>query len=100
MIRPGNIDLRKRPLVRNPDGSYSTVRSMSFGTDIGETLVPTVVGDRVVSDKQAMRHFYKTGQNLGVFTSPQAANIYAALLHRQQALYYRSKILQALKGNR
>jgi len=41
----GNINLFNRPVVRNNDGSISTVRSMSFNDNGREILVPMVSND-------------------------------------------------------
>lgn len=83
----GNIDLFRRPIVRN-GANYSTVFAMSFGTDQGEILVPRVFGTSVHSEPDAIRHFYRTGQHLGIFNNARNANRYALRLHRQQAQIY------------
>ena len=91
LIEPGNIDLTKRPVVKNKDGSISTVRSMSFEEDGLQILIPTVVGDKVVSNKDAIDHYHKTGEHLGIFSSVKAANAYAKKLHEEQDKMYSGK---------
>lgn len=89
LISPGNIDLANRPVVKNQDGSISTVRSMSFGEDGKEILVPTVSPDgRILSDQEAIDQYHQSGQNLGVFANPNDATAYAQTLHNQQAGMY------------
>jgi hypothetical protein len=95
LLRSGNIDLNNRPIVRNPDGSISTVRSISVTDDQGHAiLIPTFVGGKVVNDNAAIENFRQTGQNLGVFSSEDAANAYAETLHEQQAKQYLPKANQ------
>lgn len=85
-VVPGNLPEDIRYKVSNEDGSVSTVRTMSFGTDQGEVLIPTVVDNKVVSDEEAIQHYYKTGQHFGIFRNIRDANWYANDLHRRHEM--------------
>lgn len=81
----GNIDLYNRPHIKNPDGSVSTVRSMSFGEDGKEVLVPTAVGNSILSDPEAKKHYQQSGEFLGKFANPDEATRFAQRLHNEYA---------------
>lgn len=91
LLESGNIDLANRPIVKNPDGSISTVRSMSFNDNGAEVLIPTVAanGSGILSDRAAIEQYRKTGQFLGKFDTPENATAYAEKLHQSQAKQYR-----------
>lgn len=93
LLEPGNIDISKQPEVQNDDGTVSTVRSISFqGVDGKETLIPTVSSDgKILSDKEAISQYRRTGQHLGKFETPDAANAYAEQLHNREAQRIESK---------
>ena len=96
-LQAGNIDLNNRPVVRNPDGSISIVRSISANSDGQEVLIPTVSDDgRILSDDDAIAQYQRTGRNLGIFDTPDNATAYAQSLHRDQEQQY---VPQADGGN-
>jgi hypothetical protein len=89
---PGNIDLTNRPIVRNPDGSISTVRSMSFNIDGRQVLLPTISEDgRNLSPQEAVEQYHKTGKHLGIFEDVDDADTYARQLHEMQEEIYLPK---------
>lgn len=92
MTTQGNINLSARPVVKNADGSISTVRSITITEGNTAVLIPTVVGDKVVSNKDAIAEYKKTGKHLGKFSSEAQADAYASGLHEQQASAYGSPV--------
>jgi len=92
LLAPGNIDLFRQPKVVNPDGSISTVDSLSVNLDGQEVLLPTVTpdgrhftGTAQQVTEQAIDEYRKTGRHLGIFRTPEAASAYAERLHEGYA---------------
>src|SRR5262245_57409664 len=85
------IDVSTRPPVRNRNGSVSTVKSMGITDERGrEVLIPMVVDGRVLPDtpeghRQAVEHYYETGEHLGVYPTRAASDRAGRQLHEQEA---------------
>jgi hypothetical protein len=95
MITAGNIDLTKRQVAHNADGSISTELSKGFNIDGKNVLIPTVVGGKIVSDAEAIAHYRATGENLGEFRTDAASNKYAEMLHKDQEKRYAKSVTTA-----
>ena len=92
-IVPGTVDTHSRPIHRNPDGSYSTLLSMSYGTPQGERLVPTVAPDgHIMSDDEAEQESARTGQHLGIYGDHYAADAAAQRLHDEGDAEYGARV--------
>lgn len=98
----GNIDLGRRPRVRNPDGTVSTVLSGSYDFGDGvEVLIPHVSDDgRVLSSRQAIDQYMATGRHLGKYRTPADADRAAKAIHEQQerAVDSRSSVSNRASG--
>jgi hypothetical protein len=88
VVQPGNINLSQRPMIRNEDGSVSTVASMGVNFDGREMLIPMATERGLLSEDDAIRQYMATGQHLGQFASPEASTRYAKWLSSDQAGMY------------
>lgn len=84
MVTPGNIELGNRPIINNSDGTISSERSFSIGTDKGEVLIPRIFDGKDHTEKEAIEHYRKTGQHMGVFDTPEHADQYANAIHNRK----------------
>ena len=92
-ITKGNIDLNNRPVVKNRDGSISTVRSITITEGNTAVVIPTVIkrpngSGVIVNDQEAIKYYQRSGQHLGKFSNIRDADTYAQNLHNQQAVQY------------
>ena len=62
-----------RPKIQNPDGSFSTERSITIESNGKFLNIPTIIGGRQRTNKEAIDHALKTGENMGIFSSQQEA---------------------------
>src|SRR5262245_5195420 len=110
-IEKGHIDLTKQPEVKNPDGSISTVRSITVEMDGQHIILPTVHPDgHIMGQAEAIGRYLDTGKHLGKFDTQEAADLQAQAIHEQEAERIRPKTtfgqvydtiigaLQSLKG--
>lgn len=71
------IDLA-RSIVHNPDGSFSTERTITVSDGGKQIVLPTIVDGRERSEEEATS-LWRAGKNkeVGTFTDPQQAEYYA-----------------------
>jgi len=88
-VEEGNIDLTKRPVVNNADGTMSTVRSISVGIDGKQIVIPTVSDDgRIMTSNEALKLYLDTGKHLGKFRTVEEADAFAKQLSNDQDKMY------------
>ncbi len=89
LIERPNMDVSKRKPFKNKDGSVSTVRSFSVGTDKGEVLLPQMKARRgqnyPQSQEAAIKDYNRTGKHLGVYKDSAYATEAAISLHEREA---------------
>ena len=92
----GTIDLNKRQVLNNNDGTFSTENSSTIEIDGKYIVIPTVVDGKQLDIEDAIDHYMNTGEHLGMFDSLKEADTYAQLLHERQEQVYGAK--QAVLG--
>jgi len=89
LVEKGNINLYNRPIVKNPDGTISTVRTISFNDGKNEVVIPTVSDDgKLLSNREAIELYYRTGKHFGKFKNVDDAIRFAQELHNEQEKLY------------
>ncbi len=110
LIRQGNLDLRKRPVVhfgkgmteanstpaarrqwspdQFPPGSVGTEFSVTVSLDDNLYIIPTIFDGKLHSSEEALEHFKRTRQHMGIFRSTddgiRESSAYAEQLHRRK----------------
>ena len=85
-VIPGNIPLTARPLIKNANGSTSTLLTSSFNDGFHEVCYTPIINGRIYKDADARKYYLTTGQHLGKFASGNIADAvtYAQNLHTIQ----------------
>lgn len=98
----GTVDPINRPVLQNPDGSYSTASSATrYDPRDGTAVIfPTVVGGKRLSTDEAWQRYLQTGEHMGKFRVGQPgqaeqpgmnfapSDAYAQAVHDWQATHY------------
>ncbi len=102
----GNVDPLNRPVLQNPDGSYSTSSTATRydPADGTATIFPTVVNGKRLTEDEAWARYLKTGEHMGKFRIAQPgapepqdnaawapSEAYSQGVHNWQASHYDNK---------
>lgn len=83
ILEVGNVNLIDRPQLPTPDRGYQTVYTMTAGIDNGKTvLLPRVIEGKMHTPEEAIKHFKKTGEHMGIFESRKHADAFDEQLHK------------------
>lgn len=90
LLERGNIDIHNRPVVKRENGKYSTVDTIGVGIENGrEANIPRISKEgKVMSNKEAIEHFKKTHEHLGIYADRESAARAAKKLHEDQEREY------------
>ena len=83
-MKAGNLDPFNRPILKGPDGSIMTTKSISIGTPQGEVVIPTIVNGKQLTNREAIEEYKKNGKHFGIFDSPENAELFARQLSQEQ----------------
>jgi hypothetical protein len=112
LVKPGNLPIWDRPTVKNADGTHSSELSIAIGEEQDgkevQVLIPTVVDGKFLTPDgkmppgpmpkkgeeatgawkalfdEAIKHYKKTKEHLGIFDSEDNADAYADALHNRK----------------
>ena len=76
-----------KPIIENPDGTFSTERTVTWGVDGKQVVMPTIINGKAYTPEEALQ-LYKQGRNpaVGEFATEAEAAAYAQARHlREQA---------------
>ena len=91
-LERGNINLKNRPVVRNKDGTVSTVRTIGINTGNREVVIPTVSDrGRVMTNREAIKQYRTSGRHFGAYRTVEEASAAAQQLHLDQAAMHSRK---------
>jgi hypothetical protein len=93
---PGILPFDIQNRVENPDGTISTIKTISFNDGTGEILIPTIVKNKELSEEEAIDYYYKSGESFGTFKSVEDANRMAEYLH----LLHAQRLENEKQGNK
>jgi hypothetical protein len=95
---PPTVQVSKQPIVRNPDGSISTVQTMGIHDEKGYVNLPMVSkSGKVLSPDEAVREYQRTGGHLGIYKSQAEADRGAELLHQSEEARFPGRSTDSLQ---
>jgi hypothetical protein len=85
-LEPPTLDISKRPIIHNDDGSWSSLVSMGVNLDGKEVLLPTVSKDGThMTPDEAVAEYKLTGEHMGVYPDWQTSDWAGQRAHEWQA---------------
>lgn len=89
-IAEDELKVRARNPVKNDDGTYSTIRSITINEDGKEVLIPTVHNGKILSNEEAIKVYQQTGKHLGKFRTSEDAHQFGLHISNEMASKFRS----------